>query len=183
MARKNPTIRERLQPIARKIKRYLYYEKKVTEKLDIKTRLAVDLFFKDQKIPKPKSYSDQIRVLLNLKATRGNAILVRRTIRKPRKKKSRLNYKNYLQSEQWREKREMVFRFNGRQCVHCGSEKRLHVHHVTYENLGNEKLEDLMVLCESCHAEEHKRLKKINKYNHRDKKEVKYKRNGALIEK
>lgn len=30
------------------------------------------------------------------------------------------------------------------------------MHHLTYENLGNEKDEDLMLLCETCHQYMHK---------------------------
>jgi hypothetical protein len=34
-------------------------------------------------------------------------------------------------------------------------EKGYHIHHLTYENIGNEKDEDLLFLCEKCHDEIH----------------------------
>ena len=41
--------------------------------------------------------------------------------------------------------------------------KKLVVHHKTYENVGNEKERDLIVVCDQCHINIHKKLKvKIN---------------------
>lgn len=44
-------------------------------------------------------------------------------------------------------------------CPYCGISLptivSLHVHHLTYENLGNEADEDLLVLCKDCHREIH----------------------------
>ena len=37
----------------------------------------------------------------------------------------------------------------------CGVKHRLQVHHLTYERLGNERDEDLKVLCWACHEREH----------------------------
>ena len=44
-------------------------------------------------------------------------------------------------------------------CEKVGCKNRAeHVHHLTYENLGKEELEDLQALCKSCHKSEHKKL-------------------------
>jgi len=40
-------------------------------------------------------------------------------------------------------------------CAACGSESELHVHHTSYERLGNEADDDLQVLCASCHHDTH----------------------------
>lgn len=44
----------------------------------------------------------------------------------------------------------------GCRCEECGAtDVALHVHHLTYVNLGDEKDEDLKVLCEPCHKSKH----------------------------
>lgn len=48
--------------------------------------------------------------------------------------------------------RKQVLERDCHQCTECGSAEDLHVHHLTYENEGNEKLEDLVALCSSCHG-------------------------------
>lgn len=48
--------------------------------------------------------------------------------------------------------RQQVLNRDGNKCTECGREQDLHAHHLTYENEGNEKLEDLITLCASCHG-------------------------------
>ena len=67
-----------------------------------------------------------------------------------------LDYEVYLRSEAWALKRREVFDLQGKTCLACGRTKDLHVHHVTYVRLGHESLDDLRVLCHSCHDELHK---------------------------
>lgn len=64
-------------------------------------------------------------------------------------------YNKYIQSEDWKMKREELFEDRGKQCEKCGSINHLQVHHLTYENFGNESLEDLQILCRGCHLELH----------------------------
>lgn len=47
-----------------------------------------------------------------------------------------------------------------KQCTKCGETKKLHVHHLTYENEGAERMDDLVTLCQSCHAKQPKILSK-----------------------
>lgn len=61
-------------------------------------------------------------------------------------------YLAYINSKSWYAKRDLVLRKAGYRCWWCGSIWRLQVHHLTYERLGNERLTDLMVLCEGCHG-------------------------------
>jgi hypothetical protein len=60
-------------------------------------------------------------------------------------------YKRFLQTDYWKEVRRLVFEKYGKQCEVCKSEKDIHLHHFDYENLGKEKYDDLVPLCESCH--------------------------------
>lgn len=63
-------------------------------------------------------------------------------------------YKAYIKSDKWKKKREQVFRFYGKRCYACRKPERiLHVHHLTYDRLGNENVRDLIPLCVPCHKE------------------------------
>jgi len=62
------------------------------------------------------------------------------------------SYQDYLNSNWWRETRKKRLEIDNHQCCLCGSERYLHVHHLTYERLGKEDVDnDLMTLCEDCH--------------------------------
>lgn len=74
----------------------------------------------------------------------------------------RVNYAEYIRGPEWRNKALILKARAGWQCQECGrasSEMTLDVHHLTYERLGHERADDLIVLCRSCH-ERHERNKK-----------------------
>ena len=67
----------------------------------------------------------------------------------------------YLNSTEWHKKRIERLKIDGWACVECGARENLHVHHINYDNIGNENVgEDLATLCRSCHEkiEEQKRI-------------------------
>lgn len=73
-------------------------------------------------------------------------------------------YIEYLASDHWKKLRERKLESVGRKCETCGRLARrtpggflggLDVHHLSYERLRNEPLDDLQVLCFQCHAVEH----------------------------
>lgn len=68
-------------------------------------------------------------------------------------------YNSYLLSEAWNEKRTMRLKLSGWKCEACGAKQLLQVHHLTYERIFQEPMEDLMVLCRIHHeaAEEMKK--------------------------
>lgn len=70
-------------------------------------------------------------------------------------KSRRTAYHEYLQSSQWQETRDKLFEAKGKQCNRCKSLQNIQVHHKTYDRLGQEKLNDLEVLCSACHQKEH----------------------------
>ena len=72
------------------------------------------------------------------------------------------DYQTYLKSDAWRYKKREVFLERGRTCEKCMSKKDIQVHHLRYDNIFNEPLEDLQILCSRCHEKEHgiKRKKK-----------------------
>lgn len=64
-------------------------------------------------------------------------------------------YRDYIASEGWRKKRQQRLDLDGRMCTNCDATTRLEVHHLTYERLGNERMEDLVTMCRECHARHH----------------------------
>ncbi|NGX54204.1 MAG: hypothetical protein K1000chlam4_00929 [Chlamydiae bacterium] len=66
-----------------------------------------------------------------------------------------MNYQEYINSEAWAKRRIVAKIAAGYKCQKCGFEYELDVHHLTYENLGHEKAEDLLVLCRRCHRDIH----------------------------
>ena len=67
-------------------------------------------------------------------------------------------YKQYISSKKWKEKKEEVFKLRGKECEQFGYKHRIHVHHLSYENLGDEKMEDLQILCYQCHMSKHEKF-------------------------
>lgn len=64
-------------------------------------------------------------------------------------------YAEYLQSAEWRRTRDEALRRAKWRCSECESKRDLQVHHRTYERVGHERPEDLVVLCVGCHEDEH----------------------------
>ena len=58
-------------------------------------------------------------------------------------------YTEYLQSKEW-EKKNNDFINHFKKCSRCGNTEQLNSYHTNYENFGNEKNEDIEVLCWSC---------------------------------
>jgi 5-methylcytosine-specific restriction endonuclease McrA len=68
-----------------------------------------------------------------------------------KKTKRQKEYAKYLKTEHWKEIRLKVLERDNNQCLMCGTTKNINVHHKTYNNLGNEKLTDLVTICKRCH--------------------------------
>jgi 5-methylcytosine-specific restriction endonuclease McrA len=62
-------------------------------------------------------------------------------------------YQERIGSSKWKELRLKVIERRGGCCQRCGSESRdLELHHLHYRSLGSEALEDVELLCQSCHV-------------------------------
>ena len=66
-------------------------------------------------------------------------------------------YLAYLQSDDWALQRAAAFARARMQCQRCGSRYGLEVHHRTYARLGDERPDDLELLCGDCHERHHRR--------------------------
>ena len=56
-------------------------------------------------------------------------------------------YIAYMQSDKWRKRKARLYHKRGRVCEMCGATWPLEVHHKTYERLGHELDEDLLIVC------------------------------------
>lgn len=84
-------------------------------------------------------------------------------------------YTEYLHSEHWKNMKQKMRKLKNNQfCYICRTPENLHVHHKTYDNLGNETTTELMYLCVDCHKAVHERAN-----NPTQKKETLY--NAARI--
>lgn len=63
-----------------------------------------------------------------------------------------IDYYEYIQSPEWKKKRDVCLAYWDNRCAICFSPDNLHVHHRTYDRLGHEQFTDLIVLCDDCHA-------------------------------
>ena len=65
----------------------------------------------------------------------------------------RLPYAQYLKTEHWQKQRKGALARARGHCQVCRAQRvQLEVHHNTYERLGCEQEDDLLVLCDGCHA-------------------------------
>lgn len=64
-------------------------------------------------------------------------------------------YKYYLRTEHWKRTRRKRIEMDGFKCSSCGSPINLNVHHVTYDRIGCEDMEDLVTFCQTCHGRLH----------------------------
>lgn len=74
-------------------------------------------------------------------------------------------YQQYLLSDEWKEFRKKAFAHYGRKCDRCQKTTTLQIHHLHYNNIFHEYLEDVRVLCKTHHEEVHG----INKHKNKDK--------------
>ena len=94
-------------------------------------------------------------------------------MKQKKKKLSRHEYYQYMQSEAWQQKRKAFYSSNlykrwrkeGKWvCYGCGADdKKLDLHHRTYKRLGNEHIAiDLVPVCRECHKKIHTLVKESN---------------------
>jgi hypothetical protein len=71
-------------------------------------------------------------------------------------------YNEYLNSEKWKLKRKKVFERDNYLCQACLTNESQEVHHLTYTNIYDEPLYELISVCKRCHLkiEQQKHLRK-----------------------
>lgn len=86
----------------------------------------------------------------------------------PNRKKKRKRFRSkeeYYKSKEWETVRVFAIHSAGKRCQKCGASGILQVHHLTYDNLYNEKPQDLEVLCKKCHHKADRDRENENWYN------------------
>lgn len=63
----------------------------------------------------------------------------------------KLPYRDYLLGDHWQGVRKYALEHAKHRCQVCNSNARLDVHHRSYENRGEERFSDVIVLCRDCH--------------------------------
>lgn len=70
--------------------------------------------------------------------------------------RAKAGYYEYLESEEWKEKRAQRLDIDDNKCKICASEDGLQAHHITYKNVYHEDVHlDLITLCKRCHQRIH----------------------------
>jgi len=86
-----------------------------------------------------------------LRILAGNRKVSTSFLKEAPEKSTRIDYKKYISSAEWREKSNSAKARAGYRCQVCNSRFKLVAHHRTYKNLGHESPDDLTVLCRECH--------------------------------
>jgi 5-methylcytosine-specific restriction endonuclease McrA len=89
------------------------------------------------------SYQENIRKFYEEKREREN---------KKQKEDWFINhYSPYLNSREWKDKRELVLKRDNYLCQSCLNSRATQVHHLTYKHVFNEPLFELTSVCKECH--------------------------------
>ena len=67
------------------------------------------------------------------------------------------NYQDHMASPKWMEIRDRVLAREHEVCQGCGRRRAVHVHHATYEHVGDEFMFELIAVCKACHERIHRR--------------------------
>lgn len=80
---------------------------------------------------------------------------------------SQMDYSDFLRTPYWKAIALYVKERDGKRCSICGATKTLQVHHLTYNNHGDElhHIEDLICVCEKCHEKLHSKKFRPTKEN------------------
>lgn len=110
------------------------------------------------------SYIDNFKVPSTKKRKNRNK---KKTIFK-HKVDNNVSYNNYIKSPEWTSRRNKYFTTHAKMCLACSSvDSPIHLHHGSYQCLGNEPDNHLFPLCNKCHEVFHRnfRTRKDMLYN------------------
>ena len=63
-----------------------------------------------------------------------------------------MDYQEYIHSKRWEQQKKKL---KANSCDKCGFKYELDLHHLNYDNLGEEKTSDVSTLCRRCHRDIH----------------------------
>lgn len=80
-------------------------------------------------------------------------------------------YSSYLATDEWKQKRKLILERDKYICQGCLTAEAEEVHHLSYDDVPNELMFDLVSLCRNCHERVHRRkiakLRKLEEASHR----------------
>jgi hypothetical protein len=82
------------------------------------------------------------------------------------------DYSRYLESEEWKERSAGIIARAHGLCEKCGKRKAIHVHHLSYDRVGEERETDLQALCFQCHDEIHDGMLTIDRIHEEIMREI-----------
>jgi RNase P subunit RPR2 len=89
-------------------------------------------------------------------------------------------YRLYLDSPEWKRKRQEVLAHFGNKCYECGKAGGNQVHHLRYaKRWGDELMCDFRVLCRDCHRMLHPKKKKVVRKKKRQRGVVLWSRDAS----
>jgi 5-methylcytosine-specific restriction endonuclease McrA len=83
---------------------------------------------------------------------RGLTVIIMRSLGRWRLMMVSEEYKQYLRSKHWRERRKEFLEEENYVCEDCGGVAS-QVHHLNYDCLYEEERDDVAVLCKECHVD------------------------------
>jgi hypothetical protein len=108
----------------------------------------------------PPSWNDQLAVVYD--AFREKVFAAAKAVMEERESRAsdleaerKRQYKEYLKTDKWRDKRNRVLDRDKHLCQGCLKRAATQVHHLTYKNIGNEPLFELISVCSVCHCAIH----------------------------
>ena len=66
------------------------------------------------------------------------------------------SYDKYINGSAWEHRRLKYFAIHRKACARCKSTKQIHLHHLSYDQMGHEPDSDLTPLCQNCHTIVHR---------------------------
>lgn len=125
------------------------------------------------KSPKKK----ELFVKRGKKKKRSDKVLKRKYKRIPKQ------YAVYIKSDWWKKRKEKFYRENEKRCMACLNTHYIDLHHIVYQNFGEELDRHLVALCRDCHEEFHQlygvrksMIEQTNEFIIKKREEVDFKR-------
>ena len=92
------------------------------------------------------------------------------------------SYNNYLKTNHWNNLKILMKQLTDNHCTKCNNKlDKSYLIHANYKNLGNENINDLMLLCENCFSDLPKINYKIGKNKTKNCRNCKYSKIMLII--
>jgi len=111
----------------------------------------------NEKFPRRKHHCSN-KALRKIRRNVKRRAAQRKANKKFKEEHPHIPYREQLKDKRWLDFREKILNLKGRVCEKCGTSLHLQVHHPKYKSMRyawEYKPEEVVVLCDFCHAKEH----------------------------